>query len=83
MFLWFHCFKGGGGSCRRQGKSAAPWRGEAMFCESVRHGCLGFVFPFRKYRCILMIYRKKGPGLKGPWFPSPLFRGGPGGARTL
>ena len=24
MFLWFHCFKGGGGSCRRQGKSAAP-----------------------------------------------------------
>ena len=24
MFFWFHCFKGGGGSCRRQGKSAAP-----------------------------------------------------------
>ena len=24
---------GGGGSCRRQGKSAAPWRGEAMFGE--------------------------------------------------
>ena len=35
MFPWFHCFKGGGGSCRRQGKSAAPWRGEAMFQRSV------------------------------------------------
>ena len=42
----------------------------------------GHMFPFRKYRCILMIYRKTGVGLRYARFPSPLFRGGPGGART-
>ena len=32
--LAFHCFLGGGGSCRRQGKSAAPSgrRGERLVC---------------------------------------------------
>ena len=44
--------------------------------------CLGFVFPFRKDRCVLMISRKTRRGLMAPWFLSPLARGGPGGART-
>ena len=80
--LDFHRFlRGAAEAAAGRGSPPPPRAGEArLFAASV--SCLGFVFPFRKDRCVLMISRKTRRGLMAPWFLSPLARGGPGGART-
>ena len=78
--LVFISFQGAAAAAAGRGSPPPPRAGEARwFATSV--SCLCFVFPFRKDRCVLMISRKTRRGLTGTWFPSPLARGGPGGAR--